>query len=222
MKRIVEPELMDTPAQARAYAGADFEAPHSRLVDLFRARFPDAPAAAAALDLGCGPGDVAMRFTVAFPGWRIDGVDGSPAMIEAAGICRARHPGGSDRVALLHGRLPDCDLPRARYDVILSNSLLHHLHEPAVLWRSVRRWAAPGAPVFVADLRRPADEAEARRITALYTRGEPDVLRNDFHHSLLAAFEPDEIRAQLRDAGLGHLAIELPGDRHVLVWGRAP
>lgn len=68
---------MEEPEQAIAYARADFEGPHSRLIDLFRERFPAAPREARALDLGSGPGDVAYRFAVAFPGWLIDGVDGS-------------------------------------------------------------------------------------------------------------------------------------------------
>lgn len=220
MHRVTEPELMDGVEQALAYARADFEAPHSRLVELFRARFPDAPPTAHVLDLGCGPGDVAMRFATAFPGWRVDGVDGSAAMLDAADVCHRRHPGCRDRVRLIRGLLPDCDLPRTRYDIVISNSLLHHLHDPFALWRSVKKWAAPDALIFIADLRRPPDEETARRQTDLYTQGEPAVLRHDFFHSLLAAFEPEEIRAQLLQAGLSHLQIETPSDRHVLVWGR--
>lgn len=220
MQRITEPELMDETEQALAYARADFEAPHSRLVDLFRERFPDAPISARVLDLGCGPGDVAMRFATAFPGWRVDGVDGAAAMLEAAKVCRRRHPNCQDRVRLIRGLLPECDLPLARYDILISNSLLHHLHDPFVLWRSVTKWAAPDAPIFIADLRRPPDEATAQRLTDMYTAGEPPVLKRDFFHSLLAAFEPEEIRAQLQASGLSHLQIEVPSDRHVLIWGR--
>lgn len=220
MKRVTEPELMDGVEQALAYARADFEAPHSRLVDLFRERFPDAPSTARVLDLGCGPGDVAMRFATAFPNWRVDGVDGAAAMLEASEVCLQRHPGCRDRVRLIRGLLPDCELSHAHYDVVISNSLLHHLHDPFVLWRSVKKWAAPGAPIFIADLRRPADEEAAQRLTDRYTDGEPAVLKHDFFHSLLAAFEPEEIRTQLEAEGLSHLQIETPSDRHVLVWGR--
>lgn len=221
MNRICEPELMETVEQARAYAAANFEAPHSRLVELFRERFPDAPSRAHVLDLGCGPGDVALRFAAAYPEWQIDGVDGSRAMLAAAEICHRRHPGARARVRLIHGLLPNCELPRTQYEIILSNSLLHHLHNPEVLWKSVRKWAAPRAWIFIADLRRPPDMAEARRLTERYTEGEPNVLRHDFFHSLLAAFEPDEIRAQLAQAGLTQLTVETPSDRHVVVWGRA-
>lgn len=221
MQRIPEPELMEGSEQARAYAEADFEAPHRRFVELFREKFPRLDVDGHVLDLGCGPGDIALRFAAAYPRCVVHGVDGSEAMLACAEICHRRHPGLRDRVLLLHGRLPDCALPRTRYDAVICNSLLHHLPDPAVQWRSVNRWAAPGAPVFVVDLRRPPSRAEAQRLTDLYAAGEPDVLRHDFHHSLLAAFEPDEIRAQLRAAGLAHLQVDVPSDRHVVIWGTA-
>ena len=47
----------------------------------------------------------------------------------------------------------------------------------------------------------------------------PAVLREDFRASLFAAFEDGEIEAQLAEAGLQHLRIEHPTDRHVHVWG---
>ncbi|MCS6771062.1 MAG: class I SAM-dependent methyltransferase [Kiritimatiellae bacterium] len=219
MQRILEPELMERHDQAEAYARAYFEAPHSRLVELFRERFPDAPEFARVLDLGCGPGDVALRFADAYPGWTIDGVDGSPAMIAASSICRERFPKVGERVRLHLGRLPDWRPPYPPYRVILSNSLLHHLHDPLMLWGYIARWAQPGTVVFIADLRRPDSGEEARRLTDLYTQGEPAVLKEDFFHSLCAAFTPNEIREHLRAAGLARLHVETPSDRHVLVWG---
>ena len=76
MQRTPEPELMDDEAQALAYAQGDFEEPHSRVVALLRERLADLPAGGAALDLGCGPADISLRFARAFPGWTVDGVDG--------------------------------------------------------------------------------------------------------------------------------------------------
>ena len=219
MQRMREPELMEAPAQAAAYARADFAAPHQRVLELFAEKFPRLPPRGYALELGCGPGDVVLRFARAYEGWQVHGVDGAPAMLEAAAICHRRHPGLRHRVRLIRGLLPEAALPRHRYDVVFSNSLLHHLDDPRVLWHSVRRWAAPGAPVFIVDLRRPDSAADARALTDRYAAGEPAVLRNDFYHSLLAAFTPDEIRGQLRDARLDHLHMETPSDRHVLIWG---
>ena len=50
--------------------------------------------------------------------------------------------------------------------------------------------------------------------------GDPEVLRQDFRNSLIAAYRPDEVRAQLAAAGLAHLAVEQVTDRHLLVTGR--
>lgn len=40
MVRIPEPELMNEREQAEAYAGADFEEPHSQVMRLFDIAFP--------------------------------------------------------------------------------------------------------------------------------------------------------------------------------------
>ncbi|HVO27204.1 MAG TPA: hypothetical protein VMW56_26635 [Candidatus Margulisiibacteriota bacterium] len=52
-----------------------------------------------------------------------------------------------------------------------------------------------------------------------YASGEPAVPRTDFYNSLLAAYRPVEIEAQLEAAALSHLAIEVISDRHFIVWG---
>jgi trans-aconitate methyltransferase len=84
MDRILEPELMDDLEQARAYAEADFAEPNSHFVELFLERFPDWDRTGAILDLGCGPGDIALRLAETFPQCEIHGVDGSAAMLQFA------------------------------------------------------------------------------------------------------------------------------------------
>jgi SAM-dependent methyltransferase len=219
MRRVPEPELMDAAEQAAAYAEADFSAPHQFLVDQIHCLLPDLPATARVLDLGCGPADVTVRFARAFPGWHIDGVDGAAAML-ALGRARIAEAGLAARVALHHALLPQGPLPGTGYAVIVSNSLLHHLHEPQVLWQAVRAAAAPGAFVYVTDLRRPADELTLRQLVDAYSTPEPAVLRRDFEASLRAAFTAPEVRAQLQDAGLSGLAVTELTDRHLAVVGR--
>jgi SAM-dependent methyltransferase len=221
MKRIPEPELMDTAAQALAYANADFSAPHNRFVRLFCRAFPGFHARGSVLDLGCGPGDVAIRFARRFPGARVLGVDGSSAMLRCGRRSLAKAPDVAGRVRLRYGLLPGARRG-GPFPWIISNSLLHHLHDPMVLWTSIARLAAPRARVFIVDLRRPPDRATARRLTRKYAAGEPEVLRRDFHNSLLAAFTPDEIRAQLHAAGLRQFRVRSVSDRHVAIWGRMP
>jgi cyclopropane fatty-acyl-phospholipid synthase-like methyltransferase len=216
--RIPEPELMDTPEQARAYAAADFTESHEAFVARFRERFPDLRVGRA-LDLGCGTADVTVRFARAYPAMRVDGVDGAPAMLDEGAVL-VRTSDLADRVSLELRRLPDPALAVTVYDAVISNSLLHHLAEPGVLWTTVVAAAHPSARVFVMDLCRPPSTDVARRLVDAYARDESPVLRDDFYRSLCAAYTPDEVRAQLVDAGLAHFRVERAGDRHLLAWGR--
>ncbi len=217
MKRITEPELMLDPEQALAYAQADFEEPHNNFIRLFRERFPE-PVSGHVLDLGCGPGDIAVRFARAFPETQVDGVDGAAAMLEAGRELVAAS-GVAHRLNLVQACLPQERAPKETYPTIISNSLLHHLHEPRVMWQAVKDHAVAGTKIFVMDLMRPASEAEAARMVALYAEGEPEVLRRDFYNSLLAAFTLEEVKSQLAEAALSELTVEAVSDRHFIVYG---
>ena len=215
--RIPEPELMDTIEQARAYAAADFTEPHDAFIARFRKRFPEFRSGRV-LDLGCGTADVTVRFAHAYPEVRVHGVDGATAMLhEGAMLVQTSDLG--DRVSLELVRLPNRALARTAYDAVISNSLLHHLVDPRVLWMTVATAAQPGAPAFVMDLCRPPSTDTAQRLVDTYAADESPVLRDDFYRSLCAAYAPDEVRAQLVDAGFGHFRVERAGDRHLLAWG---
>src|SRR2546430_14348425 len=66
MERILEPEVMDDAAHALAYARADFADVNRGFVDRFRTAFPDL-AGSRVVDLGCGPGDIAIRLARVLP-----------------------------------------------------------------------------------------------------------------------------------------------------------
>jgi len=219
MQRIPEPELMTGAEQVAAYARADFAEPHERFIRLLGERFADLPIQGRAADLGCGPCDISIRFARAYPSWRIDAVDGSQLMLDAAGPL-IEGAGLSARIAR-HRRLLPCAPPaHGSYDLVFSNSLLHHLPEASVLWAAVCAWTRPGGAVFVMDLLRPASDGDARRLVDQHAGTEPEVLRADFYHSLLAAYRPDEIGEQLAGAGLEQLVVEVVSDRHWIAWGR--
>jgi SAM-dependent methyltransferase len=219
MERIPEPELMDDHEQAVAYATADFSVPHQRFVDLLRGRFPDLPEHGVALDLGCGSADVSCRFAKSYPGWRVHGLDAAEAMLEL-GREAVRAAGLETRIALHRGYLPGAAAPLEHYDLVFSNSLLHHLAEPSALWNSACQWSRPGGPVFVMDLLRPTSAAEVVRLVREHASGAPEILQRDFRASLHAAYLTQEVRAQLAAAGLGLFEVSEVSDRHWITWGR--
>ena len=217
MQRTPEPDLMDDPLQAQAYARADFSVPHNAFVAHFAARFPDF-SQGRVLDLGCGAADVTVRFAHAFPAVQMVGVDGAAAMLQhaRAAVIRA---GCAERITLRHLRLPDTGQEMQAFDAILSNSLLHHLHNPLVLWQSIKQAANPGAPVCVMDLMRPASRSDAVQLVTQHAADAPEILQRDFFNSLLAAYREDEVRAQLQQCGFAHWQVESVSDRHLLIWG---
>jgi len=216
--RIPEPELMDDEAQARAYAEADFSEPHSRFVDYFKLAFPHSPTDGMAVDLGCGPADVTARFARAFPQLTIDGVDGAEAMLKY-GQARLRQDGLAGRVRLVHQRLPGRTGLRADYDIVISNSLLHHLSDPLILWDAAKALTRRGGRVFVMDLARPENRARAEGLVDQYAAGEPPALQRDFLNSLLAAYEPEEVRAHIDRADLRGFTVKPVSDRHWIAYG---
>lgn len=213
---------MDTTEQALAYAAADFAASNTLFMELLRQLDPGPLDGARALDLGCGPADIVMRFLRAYPKAHCDALDGSRPMLDLAQSALDALPGLAPRCRLLCDSLPSAQLPADHYDLILSNSLLHHLHDPQVLWRTVEECARPGALVLIMDLMRPASPGWVEALVETYTPGEPEILREDFRNSLYAAFEPQEVVAQLAAAGLDSLEVGVVSDRHLAVMGRLP
>jgi SAM-dependent methyltransferase len=245
MERILEPELMDDPAQARAYGEADFASSDQAFVDRILALLASSdlaplssppPAegkgqgAARILDLGCGPGNISFPLAAALPDTPVLGLDGAGAMLELAERRRQAAPERWPRLRfhqaclpLPAGALEALPAPFAPpYTLIVSNSLLHHLHDPSVLWRAIVPWAAPGALVVVRDLRRPADPQALRELVERHAATAPPVLRRDYAHSLAAAFRPEEVAAQLAAANLTTLRVEPLGDRYLEISGRLP
>ncbi len=228
MKRRPEPELMAWVDQALAYAAADFTESNTLFMQLLSTHWPDPPTkqtAFQALDIGCGPADLVARLLTAYPQAHCDALDGAAAMLDQARQRLARSPGVAARTRLFELTLP---LPvdhqtvglQPSYRLILSNSLLHHLHQPEVLWHTVQQVAADQAFVLMMDLMRPPTPTWAEALVRTYAKDDPAVLQEDFRNSLYAAFEPDEVQAQLVQQGLAdQLSVAVVSDRHLAVWG---
>ncbi len=219
MKRVLEPELMDDIDQVKAYAEADFNTPHNDFIDQLQTLINDPNFSGTALDLGCGPGDISFRFAKAFPSAKLHALDGSEPMLNYAKA--ALTPDQTEQIHFIKGLLPDVILPQSSYEIIFSNSLLHHLPDPQVLWQTIKKYAKPRSVIFVMDLLRPGSIEEAQEMVNKYAANEPDVLQRDFYNSLLAAFSMKEINTQLAQASL-NLHIVQVSDRHVLISGVIP
>ena len=207
---------MDDPVQAAAYAMADFEEPHGMFIKTFQSQFPDIDFRGNVLDLGCGAADITVRFASTYPGCHLYAVDGAVAML-SEGKSRILSEGLEDRIELIHGVIPKLVIPASEYQAIISNSLLHHLHDPACLWECIKKYSCRDTAIFIMDLMRPDNAIEAEKLVNTYAAAEMPVLKRDFYNSLCAAFTPADVALQLRTAGLPHLKIEVISDRHMII-----
>jgi trans-aconitate methyltransferase len=216
MKRIPEPELMTDEEQVIAYANAGFEEPHSRFIELLKESVGDGlPESGIAVDLGCGEADISIRFARAFPDYRIDGIDASVAML-AEGRKVISGAGLEQRVSLNQAYLQESTLAHKNYSIVLCNAMLHHLHDPMVLWNLIKT-ATNSPAIFIMDLMRPESDDQVYAFVEEYAGNEPLILKRDFRNSLKAAFTPDEVVAQLSSAGLSELTVSVVSDRHFTI-----
>lgn len=218
--RIPEPEIMNDAKQVDAYASADWSQSHDRLIAQIGETLPGISFSGHVLNLGCGSGDDTFRFLRRYPESFVVGIDGAPEMIERARRdALSHHQELAARVDFRVAYVPSVEIPKHPYAGIISNSLLHHMHDPLSFWRCVAEHSRSGTPIFVADLRRPETLEDVDSLVTLYADSAPPVLREDYRNSLRAAFTESEVRQQLIECGLSELAVRAVGDRHLIIAG---
>jgi trans-aconitate 2-methyltransferase len=223
MQRTPEPELMDEAGQVLAYAHADFAASDAAMVERLGQLCGDDPGPSL-LDLGCGPGNISLLLAARWPAAKVLGLDGAPRMLAVAQERLAGAPPElADRLRFELALLP-LAAPgelEAHFSAVVCNSLLHHLHDPAALWQTVAQLGAPGAFVYVQDLRRPTSPEAVEALVAAKIASATELLRRDYRASLYAAFTPEEVQQQLEQAGLAaQLQVAPRQERYLEVWGR--
>lgn len=217
--RVPEPELMDAADQVLAYANADFSSSDQALVAWWSQLVPEG-LGGRVLDLGCGPGNISVLLVQRWAQLEVVGLDGARRMLAVAEQRRQQLPAQQrHRLSWHSSTLPAHGL-EPNFNAMVSNSLLHHLHDPQVLWRTLQQLACPGSWVLIHDLRRPRDEASLEELMQRYASGAPAVLQRDYEASLRAAFTAAEVRQQLVDAGLTQLEVIEREDRYLAVVGQ--
>ena len=221
MPRTPEPEVMDEPEGAEAYALSDFSDVNQAFVDAMLA-FIGTLDEARAVDLGTGPGDIPIRIVRARPSWHVVGVDMSEPMLAFARKT-AEEAGLAPSLEWTCADAKDTGLPAHAFDVVLSNSILHHLNDTEAFWSEVKRLGKPSAFVCCRDLARPVTTEAARKIVARYGGVGSDLMQRDYYNSLLAAYTVDEVRSQLEAADItADIHVDMITDRHWHAFGRLP
>lgn len=216
LSRVLEPEVMDTAAEALAYDAMD----HREVNRRFAAELLTALDAAGlppdieVLDLGTGTAQIPIELCRQSPTLRVLAIDLSAEMLRLAeqNVTRA---GLTARVRLElvdAKRLPFAD---GQFAAVASNSIVHHIPRPLeTLREAVRVLRKPGGLIFVRDLSRPLDDAHVRQLVAAYAADANDHQRQLFDDSLRAALSVADIRALVTQLGFDGNTVRATTDRH--------
>ena len=238
LPRILEPELMDTAADAREYDAMDHAAVNTQFVtDLltalqkggwsnYRPRVA-APARTVAaiigpvpflrpvriLDLGAGTAQIPIELARRVPPVHITAVDAAESMLALArkNVAAA---GLTDRIEIVLADAKRLPFDAASFPVVISNSIVHHIAAPPTVLAEVIRVTAPGGNLFHRDLARPHDEAQLEVIVQTYAGDATPHQRELFADSLRAALTLDEVQFLIAGFGFPPETAQMTSDRH--------
>ncbi len=210
MKRIVEPEVMDTREEAEAYDAMG----HGEVDRAFAKRFLELGGGFGhALDVGCGPAQIPIMLTSRRPDMRFDAVDLSEEMLRIARR-RAEEAGVQDRIAFRLADAKALPFPDNFFDSLISNSIVHHVHDAMRALREMSRVVKPAGAVLIRDLIRPETTAEAQAFVDKYAGGDTPHQQQMYYDSYLAAFTIKEVKAMLAKMNLPGARVVQSSDRH--------
>jgi ubiquinone/menaquinone biosynthesis C-methylase UbiE len=147
------------------------------------------------------------------PDLRVLAVDLAESMLSRA-RAHVAASGVGDRVTVLRSDAKASGFADGRFDLVLSNSLVHHIPEPVAFFAEVARIARPGGAILIKDLYRPATATEHRQLVAQYASDCSRRQRELFSDSLRAALREEEVRIACARAGLTGVTIRRASDRH--------
>jgi ubiquinone/menaquinone biosynthesis C-methylase UbiE len=218
LDRVLEPEVMDNWQEATAYDAMDFSAINR---DFALTAIDLHPQAVRVLDIGTGTAQIPIILCQEKSCYQVLGVDMAQSMltlgrrnIEAAGLLQ------QIQLELADGKsLP---YPNWDFDMVISNSLVHHLPDPRSFFQQVARLVKPNGAVLIRDLLRPDSLAEIDHLVA--AAGDYGPRQNQlFRDSLAAAFTLAEIQDLVLEAGMTDYQLSQTSDRHwtLAINGRA-
>lgn len=210
MDRIVEQEVMDTQEAAEAYDAMGHGEVDRAFVDRVVALGADS---GHFLDVGTGPAQIPILLAQRCPDIHITAIDLSEEMLKIA-KCHVADAGLTHRITL---ELVDAKtLPYAdnTFDGLISNSIVHHIHDAMKALQEMGRVTRPKGPVLIRDLIRPETPADAQAFVDKYAAEDTPHQQKLYYDSFLAAFTIAEVNEMLKQMDLPGAVVVQSTDRH--------
>ena len=210
LKRLLEPEVMDTEEDAREYDAMNNSEPN----EAFVARLIDLGARGRMLDIGTGPGHIPLLICERIADAFVVGVDLAEHMLALANKRRLASP-YAERLDFHLADAKGLAFEDASFDVVFSNTILHHIPDPRDLLVGAKRVLEPGGVLLLRDLYRPKSLGQLAELVETHAGGATPYQKKLFGDSLNASLTPDELRALAKDVGLEHAEVTVDSDRHM-------
>ena len=220
LDRILETEVMDTPEEALDYDAMDHGAVNRVFVDDLLAaiqgsgvRSQESAPFLDILDLGTGTALIPIDLCKTYAHCRVMACDAAVHMLDQARYNLAAVDFGA-RIELRQVDAKALPFRETLFDVVMSNSIVHHIPEPLAVLREAVRVTRPGGLLFFRDLVRPETEEQLKHLVATYAANCNDHQRQMFSDSLHAALSLEEIRGLVASLGFPHDSVRQTSDRH--------
>ena len=200
---------METKEQASAYAQANFVESNALFLENLFESYPVSNKTKI-LDVGCGDGEIPIAIYKR-KNSHITVLDGSSFMLNELARKMSLHK--INDIKVYCQRYEDSDFEQKSFDLIVSNSVLHHVKSPINFWEMSLKLIKDNGRIIVMDLFRPTDEKYLSKILNQYG-GTSHVLKKDFENSLRAAYTIQEVEDQLSSFSQISSSVKCISDRH--------
>ena len=214
MQRVLEPEVMDSWEEAVEYDAMDFTEINTafaqRAIELGTTN-------ATVLDAGTGTARIPILIAQQLPQWQIIGIDMAESMLQI-GRENVEEAGLEKQINLEFVDVKNLPYQDGQFDMVISNSLFHHLPNPLPFLQEVKRVLKPQGAILIRDLIRPPREEIMNDLVESIGTEYDEHQKRLFRDSLHAAFTLDEVQDFVQQAGLEGVTVERSSDRH---WSAA-
>jgi ubiquinone/menaquinone biosynthesis C-methylase UbiE len=208
--RILEPEVMDTWLEATAYDAMDFVAVNTAFAEDAIALDPDA---VKVLDAGTGTARIPILMCQRRPQYLITGVDLAQSML-IVGQRNVEDAELKQRIRLERVDTKTMAYPDLEFDMLISNSLVHHLPDPLSFFQEVKRLVRPGGAILIRDLIRPDSDEIVNDLVDKIGAGYDTHQQQLFRDSLKAALTLAEVQDAIDRVGLGGVKLTQSSELH--------
>lgn len=220
--RVLEPEVMESAEEAHDYDAMDHSQVNRAFVDDLLTAMQTASlrldGSHRVFDAGTGTALIPIELVGRAGSLSVVAADAADEMFQLArqNIARA---GISQQIttALVDcKKIADAD---GAYDIVMSNSIIHHIPEPFAVLAELVRIVRPGGLLFIRDLFRPESDGEVERLVGLYAGSSSARQQQLLRQSLHAALTVAEVRQLVAPLGISGNAVRATSDRHwTLAW----